>query len=73
TDGGPIESIKGSHSHILLEATWVQGRRPAAPPFAKPIGLGGKRIRKARKRVQEPCSENFRSQAIIPLPIIRSR
>ncbi|ESZ09343.1 hypothetical protein X736_05120 [Mesorhizobium sp. L2C089B000] len=28
TDGGPIEGIKGSHSHILLEATWVQGRRP---------------------------------------------
>ncbi|WP_156937177.1 hypothetical protein [Mesorhizobium sp. LNJC403B00] len=29
TDGGPIEGIKGSHSHILLEATWVQGRRPS--------------------------------------------
>ncbi|ESZ53592.1 hypothetical protein X729_31265 [Mesorhizobium sp. L103C131B0] len=46
TDGAAIERVKGSHSHILLEATWVQGRRPAAPPFAKPIGLGGKRIRK---------------------------
>jgi hypothetical protein len=39
TDGGTIEGIKGSHSHILLEATWVQRHRLQRTLFVEPDGL----------------------------------